>query len=244
MRRCLPVLVLALLTGCASAPSSRPDAAPEVVLLGEQHDAAEHHRHHLRTVEGLVARRQLVALVLEMALRGRSTAGLPVNASEQAVREALGWNDQAWPWANYGPSIMAAVRAGVPVLGTNLQMQEMRAAMADERWDQRLPAEALRRQREAIRTGHCGLLPEARIAPMARVQIARDAAMAQVIESQLRPGKTVVLIAGSGHVEPQLGVPRHLPAGARIEATLLPQVATGKDYCAGLRQQLAPRSPS
>ena len=43
-------------------------------------------------------------------------------------------------------------------------------------------------------------------------QIARDRAMAQTLQQAARPGKTVVLLAGSGHVDPRLGVPRHLPA--------------------------------
>ena len=37
-------------------------------------------------------------------------------------------------------------------------------------------------------------------APMTRVQIARDRAMAQTLAGAARPGKTVVLLAGAGHV--------------------------------------------
>ncbi|MBY0412264.1 MAG: ChaN family lipoprotein, partial [Burkholderiaceae bacterium] len=65
---------------------------------------------------------------------------------------------------------------------------------------------------EALREGHCGLLPESQIAPMARIQIARDASMAQVVQGALRPQRTVVLVAGGGHVLRTLGVPTHWPA--------------------------------
>ena len=48
------------------------------------------------------------------------------------------WNDRAWNWVSYGPAIMAAVRAGVAVLGANLAREPMLAAMRDAMHDQRL----------------------------------------------------------------------------------------------------------
>ena len=41
--------------------------------------------------------------------------------------------------------------------------------MADAAWDAHLPAAALARQYDALREGHCGLLPETQIAPMVRI---------------------------------------------------------------------------
>lgn len=233
----LPLFAAAvLLAGCTAL---RPAADPvPALLLGEQHDAPDHQLRHRQVIESLAARKLLAALVLEMAEQGRSTAGLAEPASEQQVREALGWNSQAWPWEGYGPAVMAAVRAGVPVLGANLNRERMRSAMTDAQLDAALAEPVLRRQQEAIRNGHCGLLPETQIAPMARVQIARDRAMAQAVANAAVPGKTVVLVAGAGHVDPQLGVPLHLPPQLRAEAKMLPRVATGKDYCGQLRQQL------
>jgi uncharacterized iron-regulated protein len=179
-----------------------------------------------------------------MAQSPRSTAGLPVAAGEAQVREALGWSQEGWSWAAYGPAVMAAVRAGVPVVGANLDAAQMRAAMADARLDALLPQEALRGQQQAIRAGHCDTLPEQQIGPMARVQIARDRAMAEAVARAAVPGKTVVLLAGAGHVDPKLGVPVHLGSRLRTEAVVLPGVATGKDYCGELRKQMpgAPKS--
>lgn len=232
------VLLVTALSGCAVLPS----ADPEVLLLGEQHDAPDHQRRHLDTVNGLAARGRLAALALEMAEQGASTAGLSADADEPAVRASLRWNDPAWPWAAYGPVVMAAVRAGVPVLGANLTRERMRAAMADAALDQALPEDAMARQRAAIRDGHCGLLPEARIGPMTRIQIARDRAMADTLAASVEPGKTVVLVAGSGHVDPALGVPRHLPVALSVRALRWPvPQGPGTDYCGELRRQLAPR---
>ena len=183
----------------------------ELLLVGEQHDAPEHQRLQRQLVEWLAARGQLAALTLEMAERGQSTAGLPRDAGAAEVRRALAWDDAGWPWSAYGPVVMAAVRAGVPVLGANLPRSGLRAAMADAALDARLPAAALAEQRQRLRDGHCGLLPETQLAPMTRVQIARDIAMAEVAAGARQPGRTVLLVAGNGHVHRALGVPRHLP---------------------------------
>lgn len=184
-----------------------------LLLVGEQHDAPEHQALQRELVQQLAARRQLSALVLEMSEAGTHTTGLPSQASEAQVREALRWSgDQAgWPWSTYAPVVMAAVRAGVPVLGGNLPRADMRAAMGNESLDRLLPTEALERQRVAIREGHCDLLPAPQIAPMTRIQIARDQAMAGTAAAAIRSGQTVLLVAGNGHVQRDLGVPLHLP---------------------------------
>jgi uncharacterized iron-regulated protein len=227
-----------LLTACA-ATSPLPDVTGvDAVLVGEQHDAVAHPRLHAQWVRELAQRGRLGAVALEMAERGTTTAGLPVSASEEQVRQALRWNqDGGWPWERYGPAIMAAVRAGVPVLGANLPRGEMRQAMGDARLDGLLPGPALKAQQQAIRIGHCEMLPETQIRPMTRIQIARDVAMAQVIAASATQGKIVLLLAGSGHVQPDIGVPQHLPRALRARPVVLPKEDTGKDYCAEFRRQ-------
>lgn len=237
-------LSLLLLAGCSGIPlSPEPSAAAlvDVVLLGEQHDAAGHPRTHERWVSTLAEQGRLAALTLEMAEQGTSTANLQPGASEQQVQLALRWNVAGWPWPRYAPAVMAAVRAGVPVLGANLPKDRQRQAMRDELLDGRLPPAALAAQRQAVREGHCGMLPAEQIPPMTRIQIARDVAMAQTVAAAARPGKTVVLLAGSGHVRPELGVPLHLPSALKVRSLALPKEETGRDYCAELRKQMEPR---
>ena len=268
-----------LLTACATRPA-RLDAAEQAqlaallptdaLLLGEQHDAAEHHRLERATVQWLAARGVLAALVLEMAEQGHGTTGLPRDASAAQVRDALAWDGGGWPWADYGPVVMAAVRAGVPVLGANLPAARQREAMRDAALDARLPPAALAEQQQRVRDGHCGLLPESQIGPMTRVQIARDIAMADTVRAARQPGRTVLLVAGNGHVHRALGVPLHLPpdlttkvlsaqsgqAQAAIDSEVtdtLPAHTSGadllwptppvppRDYCAELRR--ATRQP-
>lgn len=219
------LLLLLLLPGCAllQPPPAPADAAwqaqlegwPQVdaLLLGEQHDASAHQDWEAATVRWLAARGRLAALVVEMAEAGTATDGLPPDAPASQVYAALRWNAAAWPWERYRPVVMAAVAAGVPVRGGNLPRSLMRPAMQDATLDGHLPPAALALQRQAIDEGHCGLLPPERIMPMVRIQLARDASMAQSVLDAREAGRTVLLVAGWGHVRRDLGVPTWLPAG-------------------------------
>ena len=234
-----------VLAACAANPQLPDVSGVDALLIGEQHDAKAHPRLQERWVSSLAERGTLSAVTLEMAERGTTTAGLPKAASEEEVRSALQWNKSGtgWRWERYGPAIMAAVRAGVPVLGANLPREDQRAAMKDSTLEVLLPAPALQQQQQAIRRGHCDMLPEHQLLPMTRVQIARDLAMAQTISAAMSQGKTVILLAGSGHVVPQLGVPQHLPERLSVRSAILPAEDTGKDYCAEFKkQQSAPKA--
>mgnify|MGYP003601620526 FL=1 len=283
MRRpLLPAAALSLaLLGAAGCATPAPLGADgqarlatllpaDALLLGEQHDAPAHQQLQRQAVQWLAARGELAALALEMAEQGRSTAGLPRDASEADVQHALAWRDAGWPWQTYRLVVMAAVRAGVPVLGANLPAARQREAMRDAALDARLPPAALAEQQQRMRDGHCGLLPESQIGPMTRVQIARDIAMADTVRAARQPGRTVLLVAGNGHVHRALGVPLHLPpdlttkvlsaqsgqAQAAIDSEVtdtLPAHTSGadllwptppvppRDYCAELRR--ATRQP-
>ena len=250
-----------LLLACATPPidiEQRVSALlpADAILLGEQHDAPDHHALERAMVMELARRQQLAALVMEMAEQGHSTVGLARNTPEAYVQSALHWDEAGWPWKDYGPVVMAAVQSGVPVLGANLPRAAMRAAMANTTLDAHLHPDNLEQQRGAIRSGHCLLLPEGQIAPMTRIQIARDAAMAGTIVGASRPGKTVLLVAGGGHVLRGLGVPTHLPTTIRLRVVLAsagPPDATkisgadavwetapvpAVDHCAKLEQQI------
>lgn len=260
--RFVPLVGAAALAACAGlsspsadAPTSRRVAAlmpADALLLGEQHDAPEHQVIERETVEALTTQGWLAALAIEMAEEGNSTGHLPADATEARVQTALSWNDKGWPWATYGPVVMAAVRAGVPVVGANLQRAHMKDAMADVSLDVQLSAEARTAQQDAVRTGHCNLLPESQIVPMTRIQIARDRAMAQAIVKSRAPGKTVLLVSGSGHANRLLGVPQHLPNDVSVKVVQMqagaPRDIAGtfdaawptppvpeKDYCAEVR---------
>lgn len=228
--------LIALILGLQGCAAPTPDKRPldpfqtrqlsqllpaDAILLGEQHDAPDHQRIQRLVVESLAHQHLLAALALEMASAGQSTEPLDRAADENQVRAALQWDNKVWPWATYRPAIMAAVRAGVPVLGANLPSARLRDAMRNAEFDRLLTGPALKAQQQNIRRGHCELLPESQISPMTRIQIARDVAMAATLIKAARPDKTVVLLAGSGHVERALGIPQHLPPGFKVKTIIL-----------------------
>ena len=232
------LLLAALLIACATTPRPPPTLAdraepllkpllwdvpaPQLLLLGEQHDAPEHHVLEQASISYLLRYGRLQALVLEMVERGRSTEALKPYALEEEVRRALNWQDDAWPWTDYRLSIMTAVRANVPVIGANLPHGSQRDVMRDLTLDRLLSAPALQRQMQWIEEGHCGLLVQTQVLPMTRIQIARDLSMAQTLEQtaarypqlatdspvSLRP--LILLLAGARHVDRELGVPHYL----------------------------------
>jgi uncharacterized iron-regulated protein len=251
-------LAALLLVGCASwrsKPQVQTLLPADVILLGEQHDVPAHQRLQAEMVLQLVVHDRLAALVLEMADAGLSTAALPPDAEEAQVRAALQWNEPGWPWAAYGPAIMTAVRAGVPVLGGNLPRILFSASMLDTALDRSLPPAAWAEQQQAIHDGHCGLLATTQLPAMTRIQVARDRSMAQTVQTVLRSPQVVLVLAGSRHVDRRLGVPQHLPAQLKVRSVRLQ--AGGKvepsaafdtvwvtaagpdtDHCAALRQRL------
>lgn len=264
------VLLAAALAGCTHSPTTPRSWSQQlqgwsgapIVLLGEQHDAEAHQAWQQATVQALAGEGRLAALVIEMAPRTGSTAALARDAGEAQVQQALDWQDAAWPWPRYRGVVMAAVGAGVPVLGGNLPRAGMREAMRDEAFDTHLPAAGWQRQLDAIRDGHCGLLPEAQLAPMARIQLARDASMAEAARAAIQPGKTVLLVAGRGHVLRSVGIPTWLPEGAGAKVAIAQAGAESldppsdadwlqrtdalpaKDHCAELRERFKnPPSP-
>ena len=228
-----------------------------VLLLGEQHDAPAHHEVQAELVNAFIHQGRLRALLLEMVDSPHHTEGLKPSASETQVQDRLAWSMQSWPWADYSEAIMAAVRAGIPVRGANLRRAEMGSAMMDKSLDEAVSAVTLKALQEAVKTGHCNLLPESQLAPMARIQIAKDRRMAETIAAQAREGQTVVVLCGSAHAHKQHGIPAHLPrelAARAISVHLrsanhdpsepgafdrewLTVAVQEKDYCAELRQR-------
>lgn len=230
----------------------------KLLLLGEQHDALEHQELARLIVETLAGKQKLSALLLEMVDYGQNTEGLPVDSTESVVRKRLQWNNSGWPWSNYGPIVMQAVRLGVPVIGSNLPFSEMSGVMKDSSWDTKVPSAVLSAHRESMVESHCGLLPASQVPAMARIQIARDERMARTAQQWMNKGRTVLLLAGAEHVKKDRGIPLLLNALAASNTSvvwmqaattvnpnsliadvnwLTPPVAP-KDYCAELAKSL------
>lgn len=239
-----------------------PAWSAELLIFGEVHDQPDQQRQVADEVQRLAADGRLAAVVLEMAEAPRSTAGLPRDATEAQVQQSLQW--RSWPWERYAAVVMNAVRAGVPVQGGNLPREQMRAAMADPSLGASLPQPVRALLAHEVRDGHCGMLPEAQVPGMVRVQIARDRSMAATAAQAVREAgarQTVLLLVGAQHASRDRGIPLHLAApdppplvrvvmfgplsdrliaDERRDALLTPQ----PDHCEGLRRSRAASAPA
>ncbi|WP_249695740.1 ChaN family lipoprotein [Stappia sp. WLB 29] len=204
-------------------------ARARFVLLGEIHDNPDHHalQAQLLAAAGEGGRRP--AVVLEMLPRDRQGDVEAYLASGKGTAEgfgeALGWAESGWPdYAIYRPVIEVAVAQGLPVVAGDTPREERRKVAAEgaealgaERIAALRLAEPLGEAADAVLLdtlfdGHCAMMPREALTPLVAVQRLRDATLADAMISGgiSGGGEGAVLIAGSGHVRKDLGVPRYL----------------------------------
>jgi uncharacterized iron-regulated protein len=227
-------------------------ATQRVVLLGESHDNAEHHRWQLHVLAALHAQRPDLALGLEMFPRrlqpvlDRWSAGA---LTESEFLEQGEW-DEVWAIdaALYMPLFHYARMHRIPMLALNVERQLVRE-VGSKGWES-VPMD----RREGVddpaapADAYLGALYEAFVAhgpagatkaaapteaDLRNPQFVRfvqsmqvwDRAMARGIAEHLARGKTsmVVGIMGSGHLRDGFGVPHQLRAlGVSETVVMLP----------------------
>jgi len=192
------------------------------VLLGEVHDNPDHHRLQGWIIERLAARGARPAVVMEMIPQDKADALAEYLAGADATAAGLGpaldWDESGWPdWSAYQPIAEAAFAAGLPIKPGNPPSDLTREVAKDGfhglgarktelTLDQPLSPALADALSDELYDGHCQLVPRERLAPMARVQRLRDAAMADA----LLANRETILIAGNGHVRADRGVPWYL----------------------------------
>ncbi len=236
---CLATLLLVILfTGCATAPPYtdwedrlRGDT---IVLLGEVHDNAEHHRRRLAVLRRAFAAGWRPAIAMEQFDRERQSdidrarRERPRDAQRviDLATQSSGKTGGNWNWNFYRPFVELALEYEVPLIAANLSsadtskvVREGYAAVFDAQTlsalglDQPIPATMQSAQEREIEVGHCNALPAKMLPAMARGQLARDAVMASTLNQ--RPNQGLVLLAGNGHVRRDIGVPHWLNAVSR-----------------------------
>ncbi len=231
----------AVLAGCAGAPRHDWETrlnGNAIVLLGENHDNAEHHRLRLEVLHRAFASGWRPAIAMEQFDHERQVE--MDRARQQQPRSAQHVIDSAsppagvrggnWHWAYYRPFIKLAIEYGVPLIAANLSTADTvkvvrggYAAVFDAETitllglSTAVPAELQSAQQREMDDGHCNAMPPSALPGMVRGQLARDALMASVLARHASRG--VVLIAGNSHVRRDIGVPRWLSPALR-ERTL------------------------
>ena len=229
---------------------ARRAAGADYVLLGESHSSACDHRVQADVLAAMTAAGAVPVLGLEMVPAERQDALDRFNAGEidvDGLAQAVDWKG-VWghPFAVYRPVFEAARRAGAPLAGLNVPRRVVRAvgeggleAVAPE--DRALaPGEIIPPAPEQVRDlervlerhaapGHgegdpAPAADAARRERFLRVQALWDTAMARAAVAARRAhGRTVLILAGVGHVENGWGIARRLRVldpGARVLSVL------------------------
>ncbi|WAP68074.1 ChaN family lipoprotein [Jiella pelagia] len=223
-----------LVGGIFQGDGNRSDAAALIgaartaryVLLGETHDNPDHHRLQGDIVSDLADQSSDLSLVFEMiplrlgsALSAFGTQGAGA-IDMDGLSDRLEWSERGWPdFSMYRPLFEAAKREGFAVIpgdldrdvvssivqsGVSSLSSEMRSKLSlNGPADPEMVADLM----SEVRSAHCGLMPEAALAPMADAQRARDGSLAAAMLDAAKTGDKAVLIAGAGHVREDRGVP-------------------------------------
>jgi uncharacterized iron-regulated protein len=227
-----------------------------ILLLGETHDNAEHHRFRARVVTQSIQRQfpgSPRAVVFEH-IRADQQAALddfaaamrngPTGAGADGAMDVLDWDKSGWPARGiFRPLFEAALAARLPILAGDPPRERVRAVAKDGLAALGPPEvdglglaapldaglnEALLGELEA---SHCGLMPRSAFGNMAHAQRYRDAHLAAELARAYKQHGTTILFAGNGHLRSDRGVPhylRRLLPGVPIVSIMLVEVEAGK----------------
>ncbi|RTE66082.1 hypothetical protein EH243_08150 [Amphritea opalescens] len=188
------------------------------ILLGEKHDNPEHHLRELQLLKGL-QNGDNTRLVLEMLdeQQAENIDQLTPDSSEAQIQENLHWNENSWPWQDYGPLISAALADHNQLKAGNLSkpvvMQIYQHGIPDEArltTVKAIPETVKATIQQQVYDSHCQAIPFDQMGPMTKIQLSRDASMAYSLADNLGDNRQAVLISGSFHSRKDTGVPLHL----------------------------------
>lgn len=203
-------------------------ATADIVLLGETHDNRDHHLLQARLVEALGT--SVNGVVFEMIETDHQQAVIEYlqqhPGDTTGLGPAIGWDERGWPdWSMYEPVAAATLAIDAQIVAGSLPRETIEGLLTDgtkgldpalaDRTGLTEPLEPMLEEHmlRTIAEAHCGLTPADRLPAMALVQRGQDAMMADRLAA-IRGRDKSVLIAGSGHVRRDWGVPLHLRRSA------------------------------
>lgn len=209
-------------------------ARARYVLLGEVHDNPELHRQRHDILAAVIRDGRRPSIAMEQfdreqqpALERAQNAPAPTPDSLKTAGrvDAKGWN-----WSYYEPIVRLALDHRLRIVAANLSRADAfrlstdgaaavlgATAVSALHLEQPLPDAARRKLEQVIEDGHCGQAPRDILPGMVAAQRARDAIMAQSLQTD----GPAVLLAGNGHVRRDFGVPHYLaqyPQGGDVLA--------------------------
>jgi uncharacterized iron-regulated protein len=209
-----------------------------VVFVGESHDRYEHHLNQLAIIRGLHERGKDLAIGMEFFQQPFQPALDAFVAGEISEKEMLRRTDYFERWRYdyrlYRPIVRFAREHGIPIIALNLE-EEVTRKVGDggiesltEEERARIPAkidrddEAYRARVKAVFEHH-PKASDSEFENFLSVQLLWDEGMAERAAEYLEtnPQKSMVILAGSGHLEYGQGIPKRLLRRLPVESAVL-----------------------
>jgi len=224
-------------------------ATKRAVFVGESHEHYGHHLTQLAIIEGLHRRGVPLAIGLEMIQRPFQPAlddYVAGRIDEVAMLRRTEWFERwKFDFRLYRPIFRFARDNGIPLLALNAP-REVIQAVSKHGIDglaptlrRQLPADfdrdvaGYRERLETVFGGHPGA-GKRDIEHFIDVQLAWDETMADTAASYLRahPERTLVVLAGAGHVVDGTGIPQRLARRLAVPMATVLQLDSGIDLSA------------
>lgn len=191
------------------------------LLLGETHDNIVHHEHQANMVAALANSKADASIHFEMIDDNQYIHfGLERIKSLPELMDKLKASESGWRYEQmYRVVFEQVLQAQFQYLPANLSREEIREIMkhGEEQASEYirnllsevpLSSEQVRELEQEVIEDHCNALPATMASPMILAQRVRDARMSQGLLQSDKNQR--VLIAGSGHVRNDRGVPMYL----------------------------------
>lgn len=230
-RSLLALCAVVWTAACAAQPPQ--EAGPTVWLMGEVHDNPDAHQARFELIAAKVKAGWRPAIAMEQF--DREHQGLLRTAQDECKTAVCitskSWVEP-WQWDLYQPLIQLALDYQLPLLAANVSRQDANKivkggyeaaldpdTIAEYSLNKPLPQTLAEEHRRNIVEGHCNMLPASMADKMIPAQVARDVWMAKVVEQQAGL-RDVILIAGNGHVQKDVGVIQWLPVKLKQNTTV------------------------
>ena len=213
-------------------------AQRRVVFVGEHHDRYADHLNQLRVIEGLHRRGSQLAIGMEFFQQPYQAALNAYIAGEideaQMLRQTQYFDRWRFDYRLYRPILRFAREHRIPVIALNLE-SELTRRVAELGAEGLTPAERARLPAAIDRTDPAYAarikavfdqhpMPDQRsFERFVEVQLLWDEGMAERAARYLteNPGKTLVVLAGAGHIEYGQGIPKRLVRRVPVSAVTL-----------------------
>jgi uncharacterized iron-regulated protein len=197
-------------------------AGNDYILLGETHDNSDHHKYESWVIDQLAAQKINAGVAFEMIdmQQGKQLKKTKITSASQLISllGKTGWQYDTY----YRPVFDSVFQAGFPFFPANIGRNQLMTMLSNgkeqlpAKMQQQLDANPLTAKQKAdmeeeISKSHCGMSTPEMTDAMILGQHIRDATMSDSLFEHKHQGlETMVLVAGSGHVRKDRGVPHYL----------------------------------